>query len=60
MNFKELRQASGMNMMQFGRYFNIPYRTIQDWEAGKNGCSAYLIELMLYKLKHEGKLKKVK
>lgn len=53
MNFKELRQQSGMNLAEFSRYFNIPYRTAQNWELGKRQCPAYLLELMAYKLDKE-------
>ena len=51
MTFKELRQASGMNMTQFANYFGIPFRTVQNWELGK--CNEYIIELMKYKLEKE-------
>lgn len=54
MTFKELREQSGMNMKRFAEYFGIPYRTVQNWEAGVNKCPEYLLDLMEYKLKHEG------
>jgi DNA-binding transcriptional regulator YiaG len=57
MNFKELRQQSGMNLTQFGKYFGIPYRTIQNWEAGLRECPEYLLHLMEYKLKKEKNIK---
>lgn len=50
MKFKELREASGMRQSDFARYFNIPLRTIQHWEAGTRKCPEYLLELMEYKL----------
>lgn len=53
MEFKELRKASGMNMTRFGEYFNIPYRTVQNWEAGTRSCPEYLLALMEYKLRNE-------
>lgn len=53
MTFKELRQASGMNLTEFSKYFNIPYRTVQNWELGTRKCPDYLIELMAYKLEKE-------
>jgi DNA-binding transcriptional regulator YiaG len=55
MTFKELRELSGMNMTQFAKYFNIPYRTIQDWEYENRKCPVYVLELMRYKLEKEGK-----
>lgn len=54
MTFKELREASGMTKTQFAKYFGIPFRTIQDWELGNRKCNNYLMDLMEYKLKHEG------
>lgn len=53
MTFKELREQSGMNMKQFAAHFEIPYRTIQNWEAGVNKCPEYLLKLMKFKLDHE-------
>lgn len=57
MTFKELREASGMSRQQFTDYFGIPYRTIQSWELGDRQCPQYLLDLMEYKLKHEGFIK---
>jgi DNA-binding transcriptional regulator YiaG len=54
MTFKELRHQSGMTQQQFSEYFGIPRRTIENWEAGVNKCNGYLIDLMIYKLNHEG------
>lgn len=53
MNFKELRQKSGMTQQQFADYFEIPKRTVEDWERGARKCNAYLLDLMEYKLKKE-------
>lgn len=57
MTLKELREASGMTRKQFCEYFGIPARTLQDWELGNRECKQYLIDLMEYKLKHEGLIK---
>ena len=53
MTFKELLQFSGMSRQQFGRYFGIPYRTVQNWDLGIRSCPDYLLRLMEYKLKKE-------
>lgn len=53
MTFKELRESSGMNKTQFAEYFEIPYRTVQNWENGVNKCPEYLLKLMQYKLEKE-------
>lgn len=45
---KELRENMGMNRREFCDYFEIPYRTVQDWEAGKREMPAYVLRLMKY------------
>ena len=57
MTFKELRERSGMTRGQFAEYFEIPYRTVQNWELGLRVCPDYLLKLMKYKLDQEGKIK---
>lgn len=54
MSIKEIRTSTGMTRKQFADYFGIPYRTIEDWEAGKSKCSEYLRNLIVYKLEREG------
>jgi len=44
-----------MTQAEFAMYFNVPKRTYQDWEYGKSKVPEYLLRLMLYKLKMEGK-----
>lgn len=53
--FKKLREQSGMNMKRFAEYFGIPYRTVQNWEAGVNKCPDYLLNLMKFRLDHKEK-----
>ena len=53
MTFKELRKASGMTQKEFATYFNIPLRSIENWEAGVRNCNQYLVDLMHYKLQKE-------
>lgn len=50
----ELRAESGMNRKEFCEYFEIPYRTLQDWELGNRKMPDYLLRLIAYKLKVEG------
>lgn len=49
----ELRKSTGMNRREFCEYFEIPYRTVQDWEAGKREMPEYLFRLMKYKVEME-------
>ena len=53
MTVKTLREGAGMTQKAFSEYFGIPYRTVQDWNAGLRKCPDYLLELMEYKLKNE-------
>ncbi len=55
LTFKEVRQASGMNLKKFGEYFGIPYSTLQNWEGGHRECPEYLLNLMQYKIENEHK-----
>ena len=57
MTIKELRQLSGMTQKAFGEYFDIPHRTIQNWEGGQSDCAKYLLDLMEYKLRTENIIK---
>lgn len=49
----EIKEESGMNWKQFAAYFEIPYRTVQDWERGNRKMPDYLLRLMEYKLRVE-------
>lgn len=54
MTIKEIRQKSKMKQKEFAEYFGIPLRTFQNWEAGANTPSDYILRLIEYKLKNEG------
>lgn len=53
MSIKELRTRTGMTQKEFGEYFGVPHRTVQNWEGGQNQCPKYLLDLMEYKLTKE-------
>ena len=53
----KIRKSTGMNRREFAAYFDIPYRTMQDWELGNRQMPEYLLRLMAYKVEME-KLKK--
>lgn len=55
----ELRKSTGMNRKEFCEYFEIPYRTMTDWELGNRTMPDYLLRLMAYKVEME-KLAKMK
>ena len=52
-----LREKAGMTRKEFCDFFDIPYRTMENWEFDEARCPIYLYELMKYKLEKEGKLK---
>lgn len=59
MTIKELRNQAGMSQAEFAANFDIPKRTIQNWEwegENKQGrkCPEYLLSLMEYKLTADG------
>ena len=58
MTIKQLRTLSGMTQKQFGEFFGIPHRTIQDWEAEKRTPPEYIPKLLQYKLENENIIKK--
>ncbi len=52
----QLRNRTGMNRAEFAEYFEIPYRTVQDWELGNRQMPEYLLRLMEYKIGIEKEL----
>lgn len=53
MNIIDLRKSTGMSRREFAEYFEIPYRTIQEWELGNRKMPTYLLKLMCYKVNVE-------
>lgn len=53
MNIKELRTKAKMTQKAFSEYFNIPKRTIEEWEGERRQPPHYLVALIEYKLKNE-------
>lgn len=61
-NVKNLRKNAGMTQRQFAEYFGVPLATLQKWElpatsTQRRRIPSYLLDLMRYKLHHEGKIK---
>lgn len=46
MTIKEIREKSGISRAEFSRKYNIPVRTLEDWESGKRKCPEYVSELL--------------
>ena len=60
---KELRESTGMNRREFCEYFDIPYRTVTEWERDNRHAPEYVLRLLEYyirmeKLARENKAKK--
>lgn len=55
MNIKESRLSTGMTQKEFAEYFDIPQKTIENWEQGARKAPDYVIELIKYKLGKENK-----
>lgn len=54
MTIKELRAAAHMTQQSFSEYFEIPKRSIENWEGLKSEPPKYLVKLIEYKLRKEG------
>lgn len=50
---RELRESTGMNRKEFCEYFQIPYRTVTDWELGNRHAPEYVIRLLAYYIQTE-------
>nr|DAR66277.1 MAG TPA: putative transcriptional regulator [Caudoviricetes sp.] len=46
MELKEMRKLLGLSQSAFGKRYNIPVRTIQDWESGRRKAPVYVLELL--------------
>lgn len=46
MNITELRESTGMSQKQFAAWFNIPLKTVQNWEYGRSTPPVYVIEMI--------------
>ena len=53
MNIREIRALANLSQVKFGKKYNIPLRTIQDWEAGKRKPPIYVVELLEFKVRYD-------
>ena len=60
MTIKELRLSTRMTQREFAGYFNIPLRTIENWETGKRNPPEYVVELIRYKIEKEENMNRAK
>ena len=52
---KEMRKMTGLSQVKFSKKYNVPVRTLQDWEAGKSSPPPYVIELLEFKIVNDFK-----
>ncbi len=45
-NVKELRALTGLSQKSFSDKYQIPKRTLEDWESGKRTPPEYVISLL--------------
>lgn len=43
---KDFRSQTGMSQSKFAEYFDIPLRTLQEWEQGKRTPPDYILKMM--------------
>ena len=55
---KELRERTGMNRREFCEYFQIPYRTVTEWERDGRHAPDYVIRFLEYYIQMEKMTKK--
>ena len=59
-NIRELRESTGMNRKEFCEYFQIPYRTVTDWERDERHAPDYVMRLLAYYIRMEGLIQEKK
>ena len=50
MTLKEARLAAGLTQQAMSDQFEIPKRTIEDWETGRHKCPVYVQRLIIKEL----------
>ena len=53
---KELRESTGLNRKEFCEKFEIPYRTMTEWELGHRNAPPYVLRLLSYYIKMQKQL----
>lgn len=54
---KELRNETGLNRREFAEHFQIPLRTVEEWEAGRRKPPEYIPQLIEYRILYEKMIK---
>ena len=51
---RDLRERTGLSRKEFCERFEIPYRTMTDWERGERHAPAYVLRFLEYYIRMEG------
>lgn len=51
MNIREMRKSLGITQGEFASRYNIPFRTIQNWESGVRTPPDYVVRLLEYQIR---------
>ena len=46
MTIKEIRTMTGLTQKAFAEFYEIPKRTLEDWEAGRRTPAPYIVKLL--------------
>ena len=46
MTIKELRASTGLSQAKFAEKYDIPVKTLQGWECGRNSPPRYVITML--------------
>ena len=57
---RELRESTGMNRKEFCEYFQIPYRTVTEWERDNRHAPEYVLRLLEYYIRAEKMMNEVR
>lgn len=50
MTIKDFRIMCGLSQKELSEAYEIPIRTVQDWEAGRRKPPEYLVKLLFFKM----------
>lgn len=53
MNIKEMRSLLGLTQSEFAARYEIPFRTVQNWETGKRKPAEYILALLEHRIRED-------
>ena len=54
---KKLRESTGLNRKEFCEQFDIPYRTVTEWELGHRNAPPYVFRFLEYYIRMQELMK---